>query len=384
MGRGSIVDEHVMRKRPQVWIELCALAALCACGGAPTPAEPTEVVALITLDSWRYDHFNAIHTPNLWALSEEGERFTQAHSPMGLTSPAHATMLSGLPPWEHGLEANNHHGYSLDPNASWLPSTLEGWRKGAFVSAWPAGPSGGLDRGFDVFSGPPAGERSSVEAVGEALAFLDGAVPRDGRAGQKTFLWVHLYEPHGPYEGQGATEAARYGEEVRRADARVGPLLTRLRALGARIVVAADHGEVLEEERCRWQHERSSHPVVLHVPLFRWEPGRVARADAGLHSLADVRTLLEGGDPPSRAHVLAQSGICEPGCSGGCTPAGVSGRDRVVISATGQWVQRPGVGTHMVGLPPGSDRALLGAIPDPGAPEGVDEDALERLGYTTP
>jgi len=360
------------------WTRLVALAVVVGCGrGAPTPPAG-EVVALITVDTWRADHFDAKHTPNLWALAGEGERFTQAHSPMGLTSPAHASMLSGLAPWEHGLEANNHHGYRLAEGIPWLPSALEGWRKGAFVSAWPAGPSGGLDRGFDVFLGPSAGERSSAEAIGEAIAFLDAG------GGARTFLWVHLYEPHGPYEGVGATEVERYAEEVRRADARVAPLLVRLRAMGARIVVAADHGEVLEEERCRWQHERSSHPAVLHVPMFRWEPGRPARVDGGLRSLADVRTLLEGGDPPSRPYLLAQSGVCEPGCSGGCTPAGVAGRDRVVIDGSGQWVERPGVGIHAIGQPAEAHRALLATIPTPAAPEGEDEEALEALGYTQP
>ena len=50
---------------------------------------------------------------NVWRLAEEGERYENAFSPMGLTTPAHATMLTGLDPWSHGAQANNHHGYAL-------------------------------------------------------------------------------------------------------------------------------------------------------------------------------------------------------------------------------------------------------------------------------
>ena len=84
---------------------------------AATSSAGSPRVALLTIDTWRADHFSAEHTPNLWALAEQGQRFTNAWSPIGLTSPAHATMFTGVPPWEHGMEANNHHGYRLPADA---------------------------------------------------------------------------------------------------------------------------------------------------------------------------------------------------------------------------------------------------------------------------
>ena len=48
-------------------------------------------------------------------------------------------------------------------------------------------------------------------AVQDALDWLP--------ANRPALLWVHVYEPHGPYLGSGGTERVRYGEEVRRADA---------------------------------------------------------------------------------------------------------------------------------------------------------------------
>ena len=64
------------------------LALGCSGPGESLPA----VVALITIDTWRADHFDATHTPRLWELAEAGERYTNAWSPMGLTTPAHATI----------------------------------------------------------------------------------------------------------------------------------------------------------------------------------------------------------------------------------------------------------------------------------------------------
>ncbi len=343
--------------------------------GAPGPAAEPAVLALITVDTWRFDHFSAQHSPNLWALAAQGVRLDNAWSPMGLTSPAHATMLSGLAPWEHGLRANNHHGYSLAEGIPWLPDQLDR-PAAAFVSAYPAGPEGGLGRGFDHFSAPDSGERPGDVAVAQALAWLAGQ--------ERAFVWVHLYEPHGPYQGTGATDVERYAEEVALADAMLAPLLAALVQRGARVVVASDHGEVLVEETCGRQHERSSSPLVLHVPVFWWEPGLDPAVDTGLRSLADVAALLLGQPLPARSVVLAESGLCEASCAPGCTPPGLSGRDRVAIDAGGRWVDRPGRGLRAVGSPDPDHAALLQAIPPvPPALGAVPEEAAV-LGYVDP
>ena len=351
-----------------------------ACAGDPAPAHPT--VALVTIDTWRRDHFSAAHTPRLWALAEAGERFDDAWSPIGLTSPAHATMLTGALPWEHGMEANNHHGYRLAAEAETVAEAFaaRGWATGAFVSAWPAGPAGGLDQGFATFSGPASGERPGAVAVAEALAWL----PDD----QPAFVWVHVYEPHGPYEGQSGSDPERYAEEVLRADAALAPLIDALVSRRARVVVAADHGEVLLEERCGRQHERSTHDVVLRVPLVRWQPEGQPQVHAQRVGLNDVRALLEGlpaDQLPHRDAWVAESGTCEAGCSPGCRPDGLLGRDRVVIDPGGRWVRRPGRGVFTVGQPDPGGRALLEAVPPMQPPaEAADAASLEALGYRAP
>lgn len=347
---------------------------------SPSPPHPvasdSAVVALITVDTWRADHLSPALTPAIWALAESGERYTSAWSPIGLTTPSHATMLTGKAPWEHGVEGNNHHGYVLGAEHPTLPEQHEGWASGAFVSAYPAGPEGGMRRGWDVFDGPEAGERPGMETVKRALAWL----PTDRPA----LLWVHVYEPHGPYVGRGETEAERYAEEVRRADRALSPLLDVLQERGARIVITSDHGEVLDEERCSYQHERSISKHVLQVPLVRWAPDIETQQLDGRVGLMDIPALLSGETVQVRPVWRAESGMCEPDCAPGCAPTGLAGRDRVIIDDGGRWIDRPGGGRYSEGNPATGLDALLDEMPALALPSGPGSDAAESLGYLDP
>jgi arylsulfatase A-like enzyme len=359
-------------------LALVSALALPSCRAPVAP--PAPLWALLTVDTWRFDHWTAARSPNLWALGQQGEAYTNAWSPIGLTTPAHLTMMTGLQPWEHGVEANNHHGFSLPAAVPTLAEQRPGWDSAAFVSAWPAGPEGGLARGFDRFEGPEQGERDGRFAVDAGRAWLEAHRPD-----QPGLLWVHLYEPHGPYVGDGPDDPSRYAEEVARADTLLGPLIDALVARGATIVVAADHGEILLEETCGRQHERSVGDHVLHVPLLRHRPGISPRVDGGLRSLADVPALLAGEDPPAQPYIIAESGMCEPSCAPGCAPPGIQGRDRVLIGPSGRVGLRPGRGARVEGRPPvdaaEAERLLRALPPVPIPAEPEDAAGLEALGY---
>ncbi|MDI9722549.1 sulfatase-like hydrolase/transferase, partial [Acinetobacter junii] len=65
--------------------------------------------------------------------------------------------------------------------------------------------------------------------------------------GARSFLWVHLFEPHAPYgdAASGRQLSDRYDDEIAEADRQVGRLLEGLGPDRAStlVVVAADHGE---------------------------------------------------------------------------------------------------------------------------------------------
>ena len=360
-----------------LWFIGCQFFGAPAKNAVPAVDMP-PTVALITIDTWRADHLTPDLTPAIWAMAEAGERYENAWSPMGLTTPAHATMFTGVLPWEHGTWANNHHGYALGES---IPVLMEseryaGWAKGAFVSAYPAGPEGGLARGWDVFDGPESGERPGSIAVERALEWL----PTD----QATLLWVHIYEPHGPYEGKGATERARYAEEVAKADRIVAPLLAALGERNATIVVTSDHGEVLDEERCSYQHERSISDHVLKVPLVRWMPEMTPAVRAEWVGLTDVPALLAGESIGGRDHWVGQSGMCESDCAPGCSPAGLTGRDTVAIDPSGRRVNRPGRGRFSIGTPSDGLEQRLDAVPPVPPPSDAQTEQGRALGYIDP
>jgi len=360
---------------------------LLSCSKTPK----TPGVLLVTLDTWRADHFSEALTPEAWAVGERGARFSDAWSPMGLTTPAHATILTGDLPPGHGLRANNHHGYALAEDAVTVAERFReaGWASAAFVSAYPAGPEGGMTQGFEVFSGPDSGERPTAETLAEARAWLD-------QQGAPWFLWVHAYDPHGPYEpldwdGEDS-DKARYAGEVRQADRLLGPLVREALARGSHVIWTSDHGEVLDEEKCGVQHERSSHEVVLRVPLVVAGPG-VSRGPVdrrvGLSEVGPTLLHLAGLEDPradlftvERTVWVGESGMCDPRCTSGCAPEGVLGKDRVVHGPDSKLVDRPGVG--LLGDHALAPHLLEWPVPS-GAPTGtVEADQARALGYMDP
>lgn len=388
-----------MRPSPLCLTLGLTLGPLTACGEDPGPPG----VLIITIDTWRADHLSAELTPNLHGLAAGGLQLHNAWSPIGLTTAAHASLFTGLLPPEHGLRGNNHHGYRLAESHQTLAEQVkaQGWATGAFVSSYPAGPEGGLHQGFDTSSAPESGERPTAETVGLARAWLSA------QAGP-WMMWVHTNDPHGPYApdaadlaavGGGDDDKARYRGEVHQADRLLGPLIAEAQARGALIIVTADHGEVHAEERCGWQHERSSSPVVLRVPLVIAGPGVPQGRRDGLVGLTDLAPTalswaklpplpsaggldLLAGDDPSRALWAAESGLCDPECTPGCAPAGFLGKDRIVYgSEGGLYVIRPGFGEF-------GDRDLASGLQSydlpAEPPASPDADQARALGYVDP
>jgi arylsulfatase A-like enzyme len=246
---------------------------------------------LITLDTTRVDALGAYaqaQTPHLDRLSSEGVVFDNVYTPVPLTLPAHASLMSGLYPLRHGVRDNGS--LPLPKEALTLAEAAQenGFQTAAFVGAVVLDASFGLDQGFDTYDGPGPGkqhsERSAADVVDAALhwwAKCDRTRPY--------FLWVHFYDPHTPYAPPkdlgGANLRENYAGELAYVDRELERLLARLRADDALeetlTVVVSDHGEGFGE------HEENGHSVfcfdtTLRIPLIvrppksnpgRFEPG---------------------------------------------------------------------------------------------------------------
>jgi choline-sulfatase len=266
-------------------------------------------VLLVTIDTLRADALGCYgraggETPWIDRLAASGVRFEFAHAHNVVTLPSHASILSGRYPFDHGVRDNS--GFRFRPDMETLATLLrrQGYRTGAFVSAFPLDSRFGLGRGFDVYD----------DRLGDATAGSDFQMQE--RPGPKTvaaarewmkatpgprLCWVHLYEPHAPYrppfDWRGRVPTA-YDGEVTAADAALRPLLEPLLASGegsdTLVVLTSDHGEGLGE------HGEATHGVfayesTLRVPLVLHNPRlfapRVVRASARHVDL--VPTILD-------------------------------------------------------------------------------------------
>jgi arylsulfatase A-like enzyme/Tfp pilus assembly protein PilF len=286
----------------------------------PSPAPDTPLsVLLITIDTLRADALGAYGnaraaTPWIDRLAVGGIRFDRAHAHTVLTLPSHANILSGVYPQDHGVRDNA--GFRFPAARPTLATLLkaQSYATGAFISAFPLDSRFGLTAGFDVYddgfldAAPRAPlleqERRGTETVAAARRWLDA------HAGERTFCWVHLYEPHAPYA---APEPFRsrfptdpYAGEVAAADAALEPLLRPLLEAGngarSLVLLTADHGESLGE------HGEGTHGVfayesTLRVPLVLYSPtlltpGVVAAEARHVDLLPTVLDAL-GMQPPA-------------------------------------------------------------------------------------
>ncbi len=275
----------------------------------PAPAELN--VVLVTLDTLRADRlgcygFAGIETPRLDALAGEGVLFEQATTTVPLTCPAHSSIFTGLLPPHHGVRDNG--GFFLADSTTTLAERLKtaGYATGAFVGAWVLESKWGLAQGFDTYSDKFDLSKAKIVSLGtvqkkgdevmdDAVAWLETV-----RSG-KFFAWVHLYDPHTPYEAPEPYLSRYRGEpylgEIAYTDHVVGRLLDWLRDRGLMertlIVVTADHGESLGE------HGEAAHAFFIydattHVPLIVRTPwGDRGRVPAQVSSVDILPTVLD-------------------------------------------------------------------------------------------
>jgi len=339
---------------------------LGACGGEPPPLSlvrpdgtPPNVL-LVTIDTLRADHLGAYGYTNptsaaLDALAREGVVFTNAFTPVPTTAPALASLITGVHLARHRVATN---GARLADEVRTLGESFAdaGYRTAGFYG------NGAIEKGFgqglEVWE-PFARGREAPDATGvaRARAWIE-------RAGQPWFLWLHLMDPHGPYDSsppelsaaltypadaamlrelplsarnyrygmipryQGLPGVHRVVDYVRRYD---GEIIGTDQALGALveflrerdllahtlIVVTADHGESLGENNLFFQHGHELNEASLRVPLVLRHPrlpaGRRIDAPASLLDVAPTVAALTGLAAPAGGAGLDLTPLIEGG-----------------------------------------------------------------------
>jgi arylsulfatase A-like enzyme/tetratricopeptide (TPR) repeat protein len=282
---------------------VCTIGA-GGCGGRqPNQVSTRPNIVLVTIDTLRADRIRRGFTPTIDALADAGLRFDNARSAVPLTLPSHVTLMTGLLPVAHGVRQN---GVVFAPRSS-APTLAQalrgaGYRTAAFVGAYVLDRRFGLGDGFEIYDDrirrdPNLGAR--LEAERPAREVVDAVLPWLNQTASPFFLWVHLYDPHAPYEPPSDFWAKAggnpYDGEVAYADAQIARVIDAIRARGLTastvVAIAGDHGEGLGDHG-EPTHGMLAYDATLKVPLVLSGGTLQKRVVSAPVSLADLAPSL--------------------------------------------------------------------------------------------
>lgn len=354
------------------WIDVSLVSALAlsasltGCGGdGAGSTEPLPHVILISLDTLRADRIGCYagaagtgaSTTALDAFAASADRYASCTASASWTLPSHASMFTGLFPFEHGT-----HGFRVDSfvdNAHplhhehvTLAEELQssGYRTAGFAAntvymaqRW------GMGQGFDDYK---VKRQPAAAVTDDVLQYLDARPP--SKAPQ--FLFVNYMDMHRPY-GSPSPEAEQrmakedrpsemlealctqvmndaqppgalgervlgfYDDALTGLDAEIGRLLSGLRERGlfdeAIVIVTSDHGEAFGTHQIV-EHAKDVFESLVAVPLIVKAPqqseGRVV--DERLASHVDIPGLIARSIPGELGDILQERFQRTPGSHG--------------------------------------------------------------------
>jgi len=239
---------------------------------------------LISIDTLRSDHLGAYgyplgYTGTLDRLAWMGTINSNTKTSIPQTTPAHASLLTGLYPANHG---SRHNAFAIHSEIPVLPELLssQGYHTGGFVSHFLLAPArSGLDRGFQTYEFVDHQAEMAKKHKGGPFPLLsnlylkadevnNSAIPWIKNVLEPFFIFLHYYDCHKPY-GPPAPfcfieELPEYDRELAGIDRAIRKILSQI-ALSNRlsntiIHVIADHGESLGE------HNYTGHGHHLYFP----------------------------------------------------------------------------------------------------------------------
>ncbi len=286
-------------------VALLGFVIAAAIGCPSSPGAPAPSVILITVDTLRADRLgcygnNTIATPAMDSLARDGVLFRRAIAQVPLTAPSHAAILTGTYPMWNGLRDWADHG--LRPGVPTLAEIYKrhGYATAAFVSAFVLDSMWGLNRGFDHYDDWFKAEdykamrhlgleRRGAETVDRSIVWLKS------RPTGPFFLWLHLYDPHAPYEPPEPFKSryrdCPYDGEVAYADQELGRFFSFLKSTdlynSTLLVLTSDHGEGLGEHQEK-EHGFFIYNSSVHVPLIVKFPAGYAPQQRSVASVVNT------------------------------------------------------------------------------------------------
>ncbi|TDI88469.1 MAG: hypothetical protein E2O77_11195 [Caldithrix sp.] len=325
-------------------------------------------VILISIDTLRADHLSCYGykrpiTPNIDRLAGEGALFTNAYSTAVWTPPAHASMLTGLYPCQHGVVHQNKLRSDIPTVAEHLQRN--GYHTAGFVNNSQVGNLVGLNRGHDdfyevwqgfsknqifkrmankarQFSG--SSDHGASETNNLIFRWLKGGWNRE----KPFYLFIHYIDAHNPLkaprpfrfkyltkkmrsqidmakiqkvadnplvcftDGLELTETeihaltCLYDEEINYLDYKIGELVDHLKKRNlledSLLILTADHGEHLGEHGM-YSHVASLYEPIVHIPLILRYPAVVKPETVSHQPVQHIDifpTILESTDLDKR------------------------------------------------------------------------------------
>lgn len=277
------------------WALLLVLSLLPVCRRGKPQARPN--IVLVVIDTLRQDHlpfhgYRVNTAPFLTDLAAQGVMFESCYSTSSFTSPATASILTSLYPFQHGVQKGlivTLNQQSADPTlrlnriptqvltmSEWLHD--HGYRTFAVADNLNICEAEGFTQGFDRFA--------TMNNLGAAAVNRQARQwQKEMRAGAPYFLYLHYMDPHAPYlahkpwytpgNDELQDSLARYDSEIRSVDEGLRDLFSDLAwDENTFLVVTSDHGEEFLEHG-QTGHGKSLYNEVLRVPLVFWSPGRI-------------------------------------------------------------------------------------------------------------
>jgi arylsulfatase A-like enzyme len=352
----------------------------------PAPLAGRDMnVVLITIDTLRANHLEYLGyarptSPVTRALAERAVVFREAVAQYPLTTPSHASILTGRYVRSHGATAN---AVPIHESVTLLSEVLKesGYRTAAFVTSPLVGSKYGFDRGFDYFVERNRGDFTKASlldwlsqlrlpriwwrAVG--LDRTTAATVRwlDRGPERPFFLWIHQIAPHTSYAPPLAYElawddhesriipsnkdirainareivptdadlahiTALYDAEVAFTEALLDRVFEALRRRGTLentlIVFTADHGESLYDRSGYVGHGLRLFDEEIVIPLFFYAPGLLREAkivEEPVETIHIAPTILEflGLPPVESFQGMSLVGVIAPEESLGDCPS---------------------------------------------------------------